>query len=59
MLRGAELRPLWMLDLSRDSVLAGRDDDVRAHNAGLVARWGEASPAIAKALVRDLWEPFC
>ncbi|GAA0393523.1 hypothetical protein GCM10009530_51140 [Microbispora corallina] len=58
-LRGAELRPLWMLDLSRDSVLDGRDDDVRAYNAAVVARWSESSPAVAKALVRDLWEPFC
>ncbi|GAA3788054.1 hypothetical protein GCM10022226_03280 [Sphaerisporangium flaviroseum] len=58
-LRGAELRPLWMLDLSRDSVLDDRGDDVRAYNAGVVAGWGESSPAVAKALVRDLWDPFC
>lgn len=58
-LRGAELRPMWMLDLSRDSVLEGRDDDVRAYNAATVARWSESSPAVAKALVRDLWDPFC
>jgi hypothetical protein len=58
-LRGAELRPLWMLDLSRDSLLDDHGDDVRAYNASVVDRWCESSPAVAKALVRDLWSPFC
>lgn len=58
-LRGAELRPLWMLDLSRDSVLDDHADDVRAYNAGMLTRWAESSPVVAKALARDLWDPFC
>jgi predicted N-acyltransferase len=31
-LRGAELRPLWLVDLAEDSMLARHGDAVRAHN---------------------------
>ncbi len=34
-LRGAQLRPLWMLDLSEDSVLTGHEDAIRSANAKL------------------------
>jgi hypothetical protein len=58
-LRGARLRPLWLLDLAEDSVLLGQSDEIRAHNAGQVRRLRETSPAVAKALELDLCEPFC
>jgi hypothetical protein len=32
-LRGAQLRPLWLVDLAEDSPLARERDAVRAHNA--------------------------
>jgi predicted N-acyltransferase len=56
-LRGARLRPTWLLDLSPDSALVGRDADVRAANA---ARIGEltATPATAKAFDADAARPF-
>ncbi|MFF7726179.1 GNAT family N-acetyltransferase [Streptomyces sp. NPDC008001] len=58
-LRGARLRPLWLLDLTEDSPLEGRDDDVRAHNAARLASLGEISPAVSKALESELFAPFC
>ena len=58
-LRGADLRPLWLLDLSEDSVLSGHDDEIRAHNATQLGRLKQSSPAVAKALELDLYDPFC
>ncbi|MEU7428122.1 GNAT family N-acetyltransferase [Streptomyces sp. NPDC040750] len=49
-LRGAELRPLWLLDLSENSVLLGSDAEIRACNARFHAELAARSPAIAKAL---------
>lgn len=50
--RGAELRPLWLLDLSPDSVLVGRSAEVRAHNRHVleaVTADGRLNKAIADA----------
>jgi len=58
-LRGARLRPLWLLDLSESSVLADQESEIRAHNAAEVRRLGEISPAVEKALETDLCAPFC
>jgi hypothetical protein len=58
-LRGAVLRPLWMLELSQPGVLSDHSAEVRAYNADLYAKWCDSSPAVAKAIVRDLWAPFC
>jgi hypothetical protein len=58
-LRGARLRPLWLLDLAEDSVLLGHADEIRAHNAAQVRRLRETSPAVSKALELDRCEPFC
>ncbi|MBT2480760.1 peptidogalycan biosysnthesis protein [Streptomyces sp. ISL-94] len=58
-LRGARLRPLWLLDLSERSVLLGRDDEVRAYNAAELSRLSAISPAVSKALEHDLYAPFC
>jgi uncharacterized protein len=58
-MRGAELRPLWLLDLTEDSVLLGHEAEIRAHNAAQVRELRESSPAVAKALELDLYAPFC
>lgn len=58
-LRGARLRPLWLLDVSEESVLSGHDAEVRAYNAMKAAELAAMSPAVAKALQNELFEPFC
>jgi hypothetical protein len=58
-LRGATLRPLWLLDLTEDSVLAGRDAEVRKHNQEFLAGLRAISPAVERALPEDLWTTFC
>ncbi|MFI2431552.1 GNAT family N-acetyltransferase [Streptomyces sp. NPDC018693] len=58
-LRGARLRPLWLLDLSEDSVLAGHGEQVRAYNAARTEELAAISPAVSKALERELFAPFC
>ncbi|WP_051966858.1 GNAT family N-acetyltransferase [Kitasatospora mediocidica] len=57
-MRGAELRGLWLLDLSPDSPLHGREQQVhRANQAFLAAQAGE-SEAVARALSADLRAEF-
>jgi uncharacterized protein len=58
-LRGARLRPRWLLDLAEDSVLSGHDDAIRAYNKAEVSRLTALSPAVAKALELDQCAPFC
>jgi hypothetical protein len=58
-LRGAEVRPLWLLDLSDDSVLLGHEDSVRTHNAAMYAELASSSPAVASAMDPADWLPFC
>lgn len=48
-LRGAQLRPLWMLDLTEFSMLAGHDDDIRRYNARTSACIAATSHAVAKS----------
>lgn len=56
-IRGARVRPLWLLDLSEDSVLAGADQAIRQHNArGYEVL--KADPVTAVAVDDDLWLPF-
>ena len=50
-LRGAELRPLWLVDLAADSVLATRRDDVRDHTLRTVE--GLLADNRTRAAVRD------
>ena len=57
-LRGARLRPLWLLDLSEDSVLLGSSAEIVAHNAAYLQRLRDISPAVFKALESDLFEQF-
>jgi uncharacterized protein len=56
-IRGARLRPLWLVDLTEDSVLAGADEAIRAHNADGYARLKEM-PVTADALDEHAWLPF-
>lgn len=58
-LRGADLRALWLLDLSADSPLHGRDAEVLAHNSAFRDQLAALSPAVAGALVDEDWKPFC
>jgi hypothetical protein len=58
-LRGATLRPLWLLDLSADSPLAGHDREIREHNRALLTSLRDSSPAVADALDHELWQPYC
>lgn len=58
-LRGATLSPLWLVDLSERSVLAGRDEQIRRHNRAFVASLKESSPVVASALQADHWDVFC
>lgn len=58
-LRGARLRPLWLLDLTENSVLIGHEAEIRAYNAAQAGRLEAISPAVAKALETDQIAPFC
>jgi hypothetical protein len=58
-LRGAELRPLWLLDLDPYSRLTGYDCEIRAHNRALHADLAASSAAVRQALVHSAWTPFC
>ncbi|OLR94780.1 GNAT family N-acetyltransferase [Actinokineospora bangkokensis] len=57
-LRGADLTPLWLLDLGVDSPLSGRDDEVRAANRRLRAELAAKSPVVERALVTAEWDEF-
>lgn len=57
--RGAELRALWLLDLSVDSPLLGRDAEVLAHNSAFRGLLASCSPVVARALDEADWKPFC
>ena len=57
--RGAELAPLWLVDLTEDSPLADAADRIRRHNRSLYERWA-ADASIARQLVpEDEWRAFC
>jgi hypothetical protein len=55
--RGARLRPLWLVDLTEDSVLAGADESIRLHNASRYEQL-KADPMTADALDDEAWRPF-
>lgn len=58
--RGALLRPLWLLDLTENSVLADAADTadaVRAHNAAYYTAL-KSNPITAKAVDDDAWRPL-
>ncbi|GHH24681.1 peptidogalycan biosysnthesis protein [Streptomyces rubradiris] len=55
-MRGAEVRPLWMLDVFGDG---GQNAAIRAYNAAQLRELTESSTAVAKAVVEDDWLEFC
>jgi hypothetical protein len=56
--RRAKLRPLWLVDLTEDSVLAGADEEIRAHNAREYELL-KADPRTARAIADPReWEVF-
>jgi hypothetical protein len=55
-LRGARLRPLWLLDLTERSPLEGCADEVRAHNAAYRAGLAAIGPHVEAALEVDEWD---
>jgi hypothetical protein len=57
-LRGAELRPLWLVDLTHDSVLAGRREEVRAHTLRTVEELLADSRTRAAIRDPDSWLEF-
>ena len=57
-LRGAILRPLWLLDVSETSVLVEHEGAVRAHNNAFRDRLRASSPAVAAAMPAELWDEF-
>jgi hypothetical protein len=56
-IRGAQLRPLWLVDLTENSALANADETIRRHNANRYDQL-KADPITAEALVDDAWLPF-
>jgi uncharacterized protein len=55
-MRGAEIRPLWMIDLFGGEA---DNDTIRAYNAAQLRGLTESSAAVAKAVVDDDWLEFC
>jgi hypothetical protein len=58
-LRGAELKPLWLVDLAADSVLARHQDAVRQHNARAYQQLADDSRIAPALRDRDAWLAFC
>lgn len=56
--RGAELRPLWLVDLAEDSVLIGASDQVRRHNIREYQRLAEDSRTATALVDHDSWQVF-
>ena len=56
--RGAELRPLWLVDLVEDSVLTRVTDQVRQHNMRGYQRLVEDGQTAAALVDRDSWQVF-
>lgn len=55
-LRGVELRPLWLVDLTPDSPLDGAGQLVRAHNLSIFENLASHHrTASASALVEEDW----
>jgi len=56
-LRGARLQPLWLVDLTENSVLFEAEQATRAHNTGCYDRL-KADRRTANALDEQSWAPF-
>jgi predicted N-acyltransferase len=57
-LRGAELRPLWLVDLAEDSVLARHGHAVRRHNRHAYERLAADGRTRSALRDRDAWLAF-
>jgi uncharacterized protein len=57
-LRGAQLRPLWLVDLTKDSIFARTSDHVRQHNMHAYQRLIEDNRTAAALVDRDSWQAF-
>lgn len=55
-LRGATLRPVWLLDLTEGSPLEACEAQVRAHNEGYRASLAAIGPHVAAAVDSDEWD---
>ncbi|MGW0737727.1 GNAT family N-acetyltransferase [Streptomyces sp. NPDC002851] len=58
-MRGAQVSPLWMLDLFGGAGGDAENDTIRAYNAAQLRELTESSAAVAKAVVEDDWLEFC
>lgn len=56
--RGAQLRPLWLVDLVEDSILAQVPDRVRQHNERGYRRLAEDSQTAEALVDLDSWQIF-
>ncbi len=56
-MRGGELRPVWLVDLTQDSALHTGADQVHRHNVRMYEELA-GDPRTAGALVADAWKPF-
>jgi hypothetical protein len=56
--RGAVLKPLWLLDLTEDSVLIGQEEPAAAHNAARYDALLAEGPSVAAAVDHELWRPL-
>lgn len=56
--RGARLRPLWLVDLAEDSVLAGHADAIREHNARGYRELAADTQTRGALTDRAAWEAF-
>jgi hypothetical protein len=57
-LRGAELRPLWLVDLAEDSPLARHGDAVRTHNRVAYERLAADGRLRSALCDHDAWQAF-
>ena len=55
-LRGAELRGLWLLDLTAESILAGHEDRVRTANRAFLERAVGNARVVGRSVTQDVWD---
>jgi uncharacterized protein len=56
--RGAELRPLWLVDLAEDSVFTRASDQVRWHNRRSYQRLAQDSQTAPSLVDQEAWQAF-
>jgi hypothetical protein len=58
-LRGASLRPLWLVDLTENSPLGGAEELIRRHNRKLFEHYAEDARTSAALVDPHSWREFC